>query len=358
MLVTNLPGRNQTLRMRLWRGLKSAGAGTLRDGVYVLPRSDVASRVFNEYANEVFGGGGSAQLVAFESESDTQRAALTSLFDRTSEYTSLMDRVGRYRRKAVKLNDVEARRELGVLKREAAGLAAIDFFPTEMREHLEQALADAELQLTMRASPDEPHPVHRAIPKRDAANYQARVWATRKHLWIDRVCSAWLIKRFVDRKARFRWLDNVTQCPARAIGFDFDDAEFTHVDGKVTFEVLATTFSLDDDSALSRVGHLVHYLDVGGVPVPEAAGLAAIVTGARACAADDDALIQSVFPVLDLLYSAFVDGGDDTTGDEDEQTKPPNSAPLARRSTRKTTRRPGAKAREDGRGTRSGRTRR
>lgn len=355
MLVTNLPGRNQTLRMRLWRGLRTAGAGMLRDGVYVLPHSDVALRAFEEYAREVVAGGGSAQLVAFDSESDTQRATLTTLFDRTAEYTSLMDRIGRYRRAAVKLDVADVRRELGVLKREAAGLRAMDFFPTKVSEHLEQALGDAELQLTMRTSPDEPHAIHRAIPKRAAAEYQQRVWATRKHLWIDRVCSAWLIKRFVDPKARFRWLDDVKQCPTRAIGFDFDEAEFTHVDGKVTFEVLAVSFALDHDIALSRIGHVVHYLDVGGVPVPEAAGLAAIVTGARARAANDDELIDSVFPVLDLLYSAFAD----KTGDEDGPPKTSDSAPLARQSTRKRQRRTGSNAsRKDGRRTRVGRTRR
>jgi hypothetical protein len=141
---------------------------------------------------------------------------------------------------------------------------------------------------------------------RDVKEYRGRTWATREHLWIDRVCSAWLIQRFIDPKARFVWLKRPKDCPKRAIGFDFDGAPFTHVDSKVTFEVLVASFGLDTNPALTRLGALVHFLDVGGIPVPEAAGLATIVSGARTLQRDDSALLQYVSPVLDSIYSAFL----------------------------------------------------
>lgn len=137
------------------------------------------------------------------------------------------------------------------------------------------------------------------------ADFQGLTWATRRHLWVDRMASAWLIRRFIDRKAKFLWLDNPKKCPKSALGFDFDGAAFTHVGSRVTFEVLAASFGLDDDPALAKIGAMVHFLDVGGVPVPEAAGIEAVLRGLRAAAADDDKLLGEARRVFDGLYTNF-----------------------------------------------------
>ncbi|MDP2809224.1 MAG: chromate resistance protein [Rhodocyclaceae bacterium] len=138
-----------------------------------------------------------------------------------------------------------------------------------------------------------------------AADFQGRTWATREHLWVDRMASAWLIRRFIDRKAKFLWLDNPKKCPKRAVGFDFDGAAFTHVGSRVSFEVLAASFSLDADPALARIGAIVHYLDVGGVSVPEAAGIEAVLAGLRAAAPGDDKLLTEANRVFDGLYNHY-----------------------------------------------------
>jgi hypothetical protein len=119
------------------------------------------------------------------------------------------------------------------------------------------------------------------------------------------MASAWLIRRFVDRKARFLWLDKPQQCPKTALGFDFDGAAFTHVDGLVSFEVLAASFGLDADPALARIAAIVHCLDVGGVPVAEAAGIEVVLAGLRATNNDDDKLLAAAARVFDSLYQAF-----------------------------------------------------
>src|SRR4029078_7551061 len=94
--------------------------------------------------------------------------------------------------------------------------------------------------------------------------------------------------------------------PEKAHGFGFDGAEFTHVEDRVTFDVLLTAFSLDGDPGLDGLARLVHYLDVGGgKPVVEAAGFEAVLTGLRDSCADDDALLVAVTPVLDALYQHF-----------------------------------------------------
>ena len=119
------------------------------------------------------------------------------------------------------------------------------------------------------------------------------------------MASAWLIRRFIDPKAKFLWLKHVKSCPKRALGFDFDGAEFTHVGSKVTFEVLLGSFNLEQDSGLTRLGALVHHLDVGGIPIAEAPGFATIMAGARSLQPDDDALLKAMTPVLDSLYASY-----------------------------------------------------
>jgi hypothetical protein len=135
--------------------------------------------------------------------------------------------------------------------------------------------------------------------------YRGRVWATRKNLWVDRMASAWLIRRFIDREARFAWLEHPRQRPKRAIGFDFDGAQFTHVDGRVTFEVLVASFGLEGDPALGQIAQSVHYLDVGGIPVPDARGLETMLKGVREKAKNDDALLAGASRFFDLLYCAY-----------------------------------------------------
>ena len=305
LLITNLPGPNQTLRMRVWRALKTAGAGLLRDGVYVLPQTGLSRRTFDEQAQEIRAVAGSAQIMSFESDTPHQQKALVELFNRTADYQDLNARLAACKKKLTTMTELEARRALAMIARDLAATAATDFFPGQSLGQIQSGLSDAEAALNARYSPNEPRAAHRKIPRLNAKDYRGRRWATREHIWIDRVCSAWLIRRFIDSKARFVWLKRPKDCPKRAIGFDFDGAPFTHLDSKVTFEVLVASFGLEADPALTRLGALVHFLDVGGIPVPEAAGFAAIVSGSRTLHPDDDALLKHVSPVLDSLYGSY-----------------------------------------------------
>jgi hypothetical protein len=131
------------------------------------------------------------------------------------------------------------------------------------------------------------------------------LWATRRHLWIDRVASAWLIQRFIDKKARFLWLASPVDCPADALGFDFDGAAFTHIGERVTFEVLLASFGLERDAGLAGIAAIVHALDLGGEQVPEAIGFEAIMTGMRQRLPDDDDLLAEMGSVFDALHAHF-----------------------------------------------------
>lgn len=309
VLVASLPGKNASARMRVWRALSASGAAALRDGVYLLPHRDACRRAFEAQAQEVRRAGGAAHVIAFEARpASPQQQDFLAMFDRGPDYGPLLDGLSALVGGKKRIGSTEARRKLSLLRGRFTAIAATDFFPGKPHEQVEAALCDAEQALDARHAADEPHAKRGRLVRREPARYRGRRWATRRRPWIDRLASAWLIRRFIDAKARFLWLDRVKDCPKSAVGFDFDGAEFTHVGPRVTFEVLAASFGLDSDPAIEKIGRLVRFLDVGGVPVAEAPGFAAIVAGARTSARDDDALLRSVSGVLDLLYRTYSGG--------------------------------------------------
>lgn len=301
LLVVSLPGATKAARMRLWRALRAGGAGALRDGVYALPASETGRAFFAQQAAQAITAGGSAQVIEFQSDGASQQQHLIGLFDRSADYAALLGRIHAQR---ASLPRRSSPRALAGLRREFEALAATDFFPGPAQAQVGSALLDLEVATTGGAA-GEPHAQAGHIARRDSAAYRGRVWATRARPWVDRLASAWLIGRFIDPDARFRWLARPADRPKRAIGFDFDGAEFTHVGGKVSFEVLVASFDLDDDAALVRIGAIVNALDVGGAPAVEAGGLAAILRGLRVTIDDDDALLAAAAGVFDALYEGF-----------------------------------------------------
>lgn len=304
-LIISLPTANPAARMRVWRGLKALGCGALRDGVYLLPEVPGKEAALLPWTEEVAGSGGTAHLVRLESRDGKQALAFRALFDRGAEYADLHRKIAKFRAGLARAEAGRIRKEVKALRREFDSLAELDFFPGEARKQVRAALEEAEAAATAAVSPGEPHSAPRRIKHLDRRRYRGRLWATRKRPWVDRVASAWLIRRFIDPDARFRWLDDPRDCPKKALGFDFDGAAFTHADGRVTFEVLAASFGLDRDPALARIGGLVHFLDVGGVPVPESAGLESVLEGLRQAHSDDDALLGAASGIFDALYLAY-----------------------------------------------------
>jgi hypothetical protein len=304
LFIVSQPGKSTTPRIRLWRLLKGLGAAVLRDGAYLLPYRDTLRQALEEQVLGVQTAGGVAYLLAVEPISETAMH-FRALFDRSVDYATLLAAITQCRGSVAQATEVQVRRQLQQLRREYEAIVAIDYFPGPAQAQGTQALAEAEAAITRQFAPDEPQPVHAGIRHLERTAYRGKRWATRQRLWVDRVASAWLIRRWIDPEACFLWLKTPQECPADAIGFDFDGATFTHTDTRVTFEVLLASFDLVTDAALARLGVLVHSLDVGGAPVPEAAGFEAILTGARAYCVDDDQLLTAMTPVLNALYMAF-----------------------------------------------------
>lgn len=312
LLVVSLPTPSASARMRVWRGLKALGCMALRDGAYLLPGGEEREQSLRGLGDECTREGGVAWLMAVQPRSTEEEQAYRQLFDRSEDYAALRRTWLEAGRNLPGMAASEATRLQRRLQREYDAVRAIDFFPGEVHAEAEAAWSDLQRRIGQLLSPDEPHETKGGIPRLDAQAYQGRTWATRRRLWVDRVASAWLIRRFIDRDARFQWLARPSDCPKSALGFDFDGATFTHVGERVTFETLMASFGLEADPALLRLGALVHQLDVGGEPVPEAVGFEAVMAGARERLDDDDALLAEMTAVLDSLYAHFARGANKT----------------------------------------------
>jgi len=305
LLVISLPTSSATGRMRIWRALKSLGCVALRDGAYLLPSGPGRAEALRELGDECVREGGSSWLMTVTPDSPDDDVAYRQLFDRSAQYAELRKSWKSENRGLRSLSMTDVARLKRRLEKDFDALRASDFFPSEASVEAEAAWIDFSKRIDALLSPDEPHETAGRVPKLDVTRYRGRTWATRRRLWVDRVASAWLIRRFIDPDARFRWLAKPSDCPKSALGFDFDGATFTHVGDRVTFETLLASFGLGDDAALARLATIVHALDVGGEPVAEATGFEAIMAGARERIADDDALLAEMSNVLDSLYAHF-----------------------------------------------------
>ncbi len=300
LLVLSLPHANATARTRIWRALKAVGCASLRDGAWLLPQRDDLERVLRQQAEDARAAEGSAWLLRLGSQAED--TALAALFDRSGEYADLdrdLERLAESREGAA-----VQMKELRGLRRHFEQLSGIDYFPGAARRSSAERLERVIRLVRARINHGEPQAQAATIERLDRAHYRGRLWATRRSLWVDRLASAWLIRRHIDPAARFLWLMHPEDCPEDALGFDFDGAPFTHVGERVSFETLLASFGLEGDAALARIGGIVHTLDVGGA-APEAAGFEALLRGLKARIDDDDRLLEEGGRLLDDLYLAF-----------------------------------------------------
>ena len=304
-LLTSLPTGNSTTRMRVWRALKETGCGVLRDGVYVLPAAAPQAAALADVESAIRSAGGFAMTAELGFKTPAQLEHVRKLFDRGREYAGLVARIGAARNTLSRLGKRKADTLVQRLRRSFEELAGIDFYPGHAHLQAKQAVSALEGEKHRLFSEGEPQPAKRKVRRLDAKRFRNRTWATRKAPWVDRLASAWLIRRFIDRKARFAWIEKPRDRPKGAIGFDFDGADFTHVGDRVTFEVLLGSFDLDRDPALEHLAAIVHFLDVGGIPVEEAKGLELVLKGARDDARSDDELVLAAGRVFDHVYSAY-----------------------------------------------------
>ena len=300
LLILGLPTANATERMRAWRTIKASGAAVLRDGVYLLPEQSAGRETFEAVQRDVLAINGTAFLLSFAEHEER----FSGLFDRSDEYTKLLEEIAGCRTDLSPDNALQTARQVRKLRKAFGQLAAIDFFPGVQKAQADLGLQELETAISRALSSDEPSAHDEAITPLVRSDYQGRHWATRKRPWVDRLACAWLIRRFIDADAQFMWLDSPSDCPSDALGFDFDGARFSHVGQRVSFETLIESFSVQQPG-LARLAGVIHYLDVGGSQPSEAPGVERVLAGLRESISDDDQLTTVAGGIFDGLLTAF-----------------------------------------------------
>jgi hypothetical protein len=290
------------------RRLQALGALAIKNSVYALPRGEQAMEDFQWVRREIVAGGGEATVCEAAFVGGRTDADMRALFGkaRDADYAALAEQArgvtrALARRRAARGAAETARASLLRLRKRQAEIVAIDFFGAPGRETVEGLLSAIQRRLE---SPPDRLPRRRQAQKR---GFRGRTWVTRRGIKVDRMASAWLIRRFIDRGARFRFVAG-QGCRARAgeIRFDMFQAEFTHEGDLCTFEVLLRRFGLDDP-ALQAVGEIVHDVDLkdGKFGRPEASGLDRLVAGIALRHAGDEARLAQGGAAFDALYASF-----------------------------------------------------
>ncbi|CAI8774182.1 chromate resistance protein ChrB domain-containing protein [Pseudomonas sp. IT-P218] len=301
-LILGLPTANATERMRAWRALKATGAAVLRDGAYLLPDNGVCREALASVERDILAINGTAYILPVV---DPHGERFVELFDRSENYNKLRTEIEECRGQLNAENALATTKQIRKLRKAYDQLASIDYFPGKPKQQIDSALQELETAVSRALSPDEPHSRNQPITALNLGDYQGRVWATRKRPWVDRLACAWLISRFIDPQAQILWLNSPIDCPADALGFDFDEATFSHVGNRVTFETLQASFELQEPG-LNRIAALVHYLDIGGIQPVEAAGIERVLAGLRETITHDDHLLAAASAIFDGLLAAFV----------------------------------------------------
>jgi hypothetical protein len=277
----------------------------LRDGVYLLPAAAPTADALWGIEKAIQQGGAEAHMLVVSARDAAQEQGFRRLFDRSELYSELLQSLKEARGGIRTSTEPELRKVLRGFDQQLHSIQVIDFFSGKASERAAAALETLRQEIERHLSPGEPSSRLEAIEQQRIERFQDKTWVTRQRPWVDRLATAWLILRFVDSKARFVWIKTPRKSPKGAVGFDFDGATFSHVDGKVTFEVVTETFGLSDDDALKAIGNLVHYIDVGGIPLDEGPGVETVVRGLLSMHKDDDALLEAALPLFDSLYAAW-----------------------------------------------------
>ena len=306
VLAYQLPARPPHLRVRIWRRLQQIGAAALRNSIYVLPNSDEAREDLEWVRGEIVGHRGQASLleaVALDGDTDADLVAQMTA-DRDAEYQTLMTAASRARdaaRKVAPASRPAMQRGLRKLKEQLASITRRDYGNPPSRRAAEALVAQIERELADRVSPVA------ASPRLRTRDFKGRVWLTRSRPGIDRIASAWFIRRFIDARARFTFATSVPARDRRSVPFDMADVEFGHHGAHCTFETLVHRFGVAARS-VRRLAEIVHDLDLKETRFghPEAVAVGRIVEGLRASGLADGELLERGMTMIEALYQSFV----------------------------------------------------
>jgi hypothetical protein len=309
LLIHQLPPEPAYLRVKVWRQLQALGAVSLKNSVYALPSRDDTREDFQWLLRTIVAGGGEGTLVEARIVDGFTDQELEALFQgaRDADYQAIAEEA---RALAAALDKPkrgsrdpapEAQNAVRRLRRRLAATFALDFFSASGRETADGLVSALEARLSAKL------PVPESASSTSADAFKGRIWVTRQGVHIDRIACAWLIRRFIDAEAKFKFVagKNYTPLPEE-LRFDMFEAEFTHEGDRCSFEVMLERFGLRD-TALAAIAELVHDIDLKDAKYEreETTGLAHLVLGLCMSERDDETRIARGGQFFDYFYDYF-----------------------------------------------------
>ena len=309
-LIHQLPAKPAYLRVKIWRRLQALGAAAVKNAVYALPANEQTQEDFQWVLKEIIEGGGEAIICEARLIGGLSDQEIRSLFTaaRDQDYDALAKEAGAL---ADALNEdvmsqAEGRSQLTRLKAKLAQVVAIDFFGANGRETVDGLLAGLEAKLTedVMAETRESGAAHQAA---DLVHLKDRIWVTRQGVHVDRIACAWLIRRFIDPAARFKFVSGQGYAPNPGeLRFDMFEAEFTHEGDRCSFEVLLGRAGLTDP-ALQAIAEIVHDIDLKDSKFgrDEVGGIKTLIAGVAMAHQSDEERLTRGGAIFDDLYEYF-----------------------------------------------------
>ena len=296
MLLYELPTKRNTERVNIWRKLKKFGAVALKTSAYVLPDDEVQYERFQWLSTQIRDAGGEATLIRVAQIEGVPNSRLVQMFNeaRAADYKKLGEALRRtLTGKRVRHKNAPAA-ELGKYLRRFNEIQEVDYFKSPAAQSAVRLLHCVEKPLTAKGT--------RPVERLDPAKFKGRIWLTRPRPGIDRVGSAWLIRTFIDAKARFVFATTSVKYP-KALAFDMADVEFSHHGHDCTFETLVKRFGITDKAVL-KMAEMVHDVDLedGKFQRTECIGINAVLSGWARTAMKDGELLTKGMECFDGLY--------------------------------------------------------
>lgn len=317
LIFYTVPSKPVNNRMKLWRKLANAGAVQLKGAVYILPYTEEHHEFFQWLISEVNSTGGDGAFVSVEGIETITDDDIVTLFDthREEEYRKVGKGIDEIERRLSSTrkggrgqNSKDILDRFNKCRKDYDSIRRRDFFSSRAGRAIEGKLRTLEGELKKICRSDEgtsQPPRAMTIPLKKREEYRQKTWVTRKNPFVDRMASAWLIRRFIDKEAVFRFLneEELAHPDTSIVTFDVRGAAFTHVSDLCTFEVLLKSFSLKD-KALRLISEIVHEIDVkdGKYDRMEAKGIEDILTGIRRTAKDDVEALDKGMAIFEMLY--------------------------------------------------------
>jgi hypothetical protein len=298
LLLYGLPTRQNTGRVQLWRRLKRFGALQLKTSAYVLPDEPVHYERFQWLATEIRDGGGEATLIRVSEIEGMPHEQVVELFNdaRAKDYSGLAGSLAQFIKSNRKKQSDKFLAELEKFRTRYNELRAMDYFNCSKAQDAQMLLRQAEALLQKKRS---------AQPTLAKKNFFGRKWLTRPRPEIDRVASAWLIRKFIDPDARFIFAPNAAD-HSDAIPYDMYDVEFTHHGDDCTFETLVKRFRIDD-KIVQTIAEMVHDADLEDDKFKqvECVGIDRVLKGLARLKLSDEEILRRGFEIFDALYAGL-----------------------------------------------------